>query len=118
MRAEIANRWVRAAGRYRAALSYPLLAAAYVASGRLGLLLAMPPGYATAIFLPAGIAVAAMLIAGAATLPWIFLGSFGLNLWIGYTAGGELSPAGLAAAGGIAAASAIQAALAGWALRR
>ena len=42
-------------------LAYPLLTAAYVISGKLGLLLAVPPGYATAIFAPAGIAVAAQL---------------------------------------------------------
>ena len=37
-------------------LAYPLLTAAYVISGKLGLLLAVPPGYATAIFAPAGVA--------------------------------------------------------------
>ena len=37
-------------------LFYPLLALAYVVTGRLGLLLSVPPGYATAIFPPAGIA--------------------------------------------------------------
>lgn len=40
------------------------LAAAYIAAGRLGLLLAIPPGYATAIFPPAGIALAALLVEG------------------------------------------------------
>jgi hypothetical protein len=62
------------AGTLRAFLFYPLLAAEYVATGRLGLLLAVPPGYATAIFPPAGIAAAAMLVAGPASLPWTFLG--------------------------------------------
>jgi hypothetical protein len=62
------------AGTLRAFLFYPLLAASYVATGRLGLLLAVPPGYATAIFPPAGIAAAAMLVAGPASLPWTFLG--------------------------------------------
>ena len=94
------------------------LAAAYVISGRLGLLLAVPPGYATAIFPPAGIAVAAMLIAGGATLPWTFLGSFVLNLWIGYAAAQHLGGGDVAAALIIAGASTVQAAIGGWSLRR
>src|ERR1700749_4736208 len=61
------------------------LALAYVITGRLGLLLAVPPGYASAIFPPAGIAMAAALIGGRRTLPWIFAGSCALNLWIGAT---------------------------------
>jgi diguanylate cyclase len=41
----------------------------YVLAGWLGLRLAVPPGYATAIFPPAGLAVSAMLIVGAPSLP-------------------------------------------------
>jgi hypothetical protein len=44
----------------------------YVVSGKLTLLLAVPPGYASPIFPPAGIAIAAMLIGGSGTLPWTF----------------------------------------------
>jgi hypothetical protein len=40
--------------------AFLLLTLAYVVSGRLGLLLAVPSGYGSAIFPPAGIAVAAM----------------------------------------------------------
>jgi len=36
-------------------MAYLLLSSAYVVSGKLGLLLALPPGYASAIFPPAGI---------------------------------------------------------------
>ena len=43
----------------RRVLSGIAVALVYVIAGRLGLLLAVPPGYATAIFPPAGIAVAA-----------------------------------------------------------
>src|SRR5438128_1483819 len=71
--------------RPRLLLACAALPVAYVISGGLGLLLAVPPGYATAIFPPAGIAVAAMFMAGAATLPWTFLGSFLLNVWVGYS---------------------------------
>ena len=106
------------AGNFRSMLLYPALALSYVVTGRLGLLLAVPPGYATAIFPPAGIAAAAMLTAGAASLPWIFLGSLILNFWVGYSAGaGQLTTA-LVAASLIAAASTAQAALTGWALKR
>jgi signal transduction histidine kinase len=115
--ATVENRPGRAR-RLRTALAYPLLSLLYAVSGRLGLLLAVPPGYATAIFPPAGIAAAAMLIAGPASLPWTFLGSFGLNVWIGAVAGRVPPPTALAAAALIAAASTAQAALSGWALRR
>jgi len=98
--------------------AFLLLTLAYVMSGRLGLMLAVPPGYATATFPPAGIAVAAMLIAGRATLPWTFLGSFLLNLWTGYGVVQSLGPSAIAIALIIAAASTVQAALAGGAMRR
>ncbi|HEV2263538.1 MAG TPA: CHASE domain-containing protein [Stellaceae bacterium] len=91
------------------------LAAAYAVSGGFGLLLAVPPGYATAVFPPAGIAMAAMLIGGGATLPWTFLGSLLLNLWIGYRVG--VSDAAVAATI-IALASTAQSAIGGWSLRR
>jgi signal transduction histidine kinase/CheY-like chemotaxis protein len=81
------------------------------------MLLAVPPGYASSIFPPAGIAIAAMLIWGWATLPWIFLGSFVLNLWIGRSLDGALAHIATAAAG-IAAASALQAAIGSTTLRR
>jgi len=67
----------------RRLLVYAALPLAYFICGRLGLLLAVPPGYATPVFLPVGIAVAAMFMAGAATLPATFFGSLLLNIWIG-----------------------------------
>jgi signal transduction histidine kinase/CheY-like chemotaxis protein len=95
-----------------------LITLAYVGTGKLSLLLAVPPGYASPIFPPAGIAVAATLIGGPATLPWTFLGSLLLNTWIGYSAGHHLDEACFAAAIVIAAASMAQAALGGSVLRR
>ena len=94
------------------------LTLAYLISGRLGLLLAVPPGYATAIFPPAGIAMAAAFIGGSGTLPWIFLGSCLLNLWIGFAI--DLRDTALILTMGllIPAASAAQAAIGGYALRR
>jgi PAS domain S-box-containing protein len=102
----------------RLLLIYGALPLAYVISGRLGLLLAIPPGYATAVFLPAGIAMAAMFMAGWATLPGTFLGSFVLNVWIGYLLAGHFYLTALVAALGIAFASMMQAAVGGAVLRK
>ena len=91
---------------------------AYVICGRLGLLLAMPPGFATAVFLPAGIAVTAAFVAGNASLPGTFLGSFLLNIWISYSIKHQLDIIGVNAALIIALSSMIQAAVGGTLLRR
>jgi PAS domain S-box-containing protein len=75
-----ADRWQR--------LPSPVLisgiAAAYWATGRLALLLAIPPGYATAIWPPAGLAFAAILLCGARGWPGIVLGSFLANVWTAF----------------------------------
>src|SRR5271168_2031523 len=98
--------------------AYLLLTVGYMVSGKLALLLAIPPGYATPIFPPAGIAIAAMLIRGPATLPWTFLGSFLLNVWTAHSIGHGSAVTWLAAAFVIAAASTLQAAIGGTVLRR
>ena len=59
-----------------------LLALAYVLAGRLSLLLAIPPGYATGLFLPMGIALGAVLIWGYSMGVGVFLGSLLLNISI------------------------------------
>src|ERR671924_1154593 len=56
------------------------IAAAYCVTGRLGLLLALPPGYATAVWPPSGIALGAILLGGYRGWPGILLGSWLLNL--------------------------------------
>ena len=99
-------------------LTYLLLTVAYVVSGKLGLMLALPPGYSSPIFPPAGIAVAAALIGGRRTLPWIFLGSLLLNVWIGYSASQQISTIGFTIAALIAISSMLQAFIGGWSLRR
>lgn len=81
----------------------------YIITGKLGLMLAVPPGYASAIFPPAGIAIAVTYIAGKRALPTIFIGSLILNLWVGYSASNHFSYIGLAVAVLIAVASTIQA---------
>jgi integral membrane sensor domain MASE1 len=102
----------------RQLLLYVALPLAYIVTGRLGLLLAADPGYATVVFLPAGIAVTATFFAGVTALPGIFLGSFLLNLWIGYLIVGQLNLTEIAAALVIAAGSMTQAAIGGTVLRR
>jgi signal transduction histidine kinase/CheY-like chemotaxis protein/integral membrane sensor domain MASE1 len=99
-------------------LDYLLLTIVYTFSGKLALLLAVPPGYASPIFPPAGVAVGAMLIGGRAILPWIFTGSFLLNVWTAYSIGQGSDESRLGAAFVIAAASTLQAALGGTVLRR
>ena len=93
----------------------PMLALAYVATGKLGLMLALPPGYASGVFPAAGLSVAAGYLWGRRTYPWIFLGSFMLNLWVGHFA---LDIVAVAAAAGIALASTLQAWVGGVMLRR
>ncbi|MDQ2964210.1 MAG: MASE1 domain-containing protein [Pseudomonadota bacterium] len=52
-----------------------LLAAVYFVAAKLSLLLAIPPGYATAVWPPSGIALAAMLLWGTRLWPGIWLGA-------------------------------------------
>jgi PAS domain S-box-containing protein len=57
-----------------------LLAAAYWAAAKLSLLLAIPPGYATAIWPASGIALAGLLILGVRAWPAVWLGSLAANV--------------------------------------
>lgn len=57
-----------------------LLALAYVAAGRLSLLLAIPPGFISGLFLPMGIALGALLIWGLPMSVGVFIGSTLLNI--------------------------------------
>jgi PAS domain S-box-containing protein len=66
----------------RRALQLALLAVAYFAAAKLSLLLAIPPGYATAVWPPSGIALAALLLGGTALWPGVWLGSVAANLTI------------------------------------
>lgn len=94
-----------------------LLVLTYVITGKLGLMLALPPGYASAIFPPTGIAVAAVFVAGRKLLPAIFLGSLLLNILVGYSDNHQVSITNIEVALLIAAASTLQAFLGGWWLK-
>ena len=56
------------------------IALAYIVTGKLGALLAIPPGYATAVWPPSGIALAGILICGFRAWPGVLLGSLLINL--------------------------------------
>lgn len=93
------------------------LAVAYFHTGWLGLLLAIPPGYATAVWLPSGIALVGLLWWGPRVWPGIWLGSFLVNVWVSLTAANaEISFTGLAVAASIG--STLQALLGAFLLQR
>ncbi|UTW13653.1 CHASE domain-containing protein [Marinobacterium rhizophilum] len=98
-------------------LSVLVLGTAYALVGRLALLLAIPPGYATAIFPSAGIAVAAMLIWGNRLWPGVFLGSVLLNCWVSLEQG-PLSTVVMQVSLGAASGATLQALAGAWLVRR
>ena len=56
-------------------------AAIYFIAGKLALLLAIPPGYATAVGPAAGLALGCLLLFGNRAWPGIIIGSFLVNFW-------------------------------------
>ncbi len=71
-----ADRWVRVV----------ILTAGYSLTGIVGLSLAIPPGYATAVWPPSGIALAAILMWGPRVWPGIAIGSTLVNIGVAFTA--------------------------------
>lgn len=67
-----------------------MLAFIYWLTGKLGQLVAVPPGYATVIWPPSGIMLAVLLMYGRGSWPGVFLGSFLLNLTNGDLALSEM----------------------------
>jgi signal transduction histidine kinase len=59
-----------------------LLAAVYFAAAKLALAVAIPPGYATAIWPPSGIALAALLLGGNRLWLGVWIGSLAANLTV------------------------------------
>ena len=108
---------VRMITRQPFAMGTVLLALAYLLLGAAGLLLAIPPGYASPVFPAAGLALAAGLQFGPRILPGVWLGSSLLNLghaWFN----GTLSPATLAVALAIGVGAGLQAGAGAWLVRR
>lgn len=54
----------------------------YYVTGRLGLLLALPPGYASLVWPPLGLSIAALLLWGTNRWPGVLLGSLLINIYI------------------------------------
>src|SRR6266853_408559 len=88
---ELARRWtVDFAARKARTLAFDrpvpylarvvLLAAAYFSAAKLALLVAIPPGYATAVWPPSGIALASVLLLGSRIWPGIWLGASLVNV--------------------------------------
>lgn len=96
-----------------------LLALAYGVTGAIGLLLAIPPGYATAVWPPSGIALAGLLRFGPQLWPGVWLGSFAVNVWVAlHATDAGLGLTALLVAASIAAGSTLQALLGAYFLRR
>ena len=85
-----------------------IVAFIYFASGVLGLQLAIPTGYATAIFPASGVALAAILLGGNVYLISAWFGSFTINIWLGLQHASP-SVSGFMIAALIASGSALQA---------
>src|SRR5258706_4962181 len=97
-----------AAGRPLVDLARALgLAAAYFAAGTLALRLAIPPGYATAVWPAAGIALASVLLFGPRMALGVWLGSFATNVVASFDP--THAPRSLAVAGAIAFGAALEA---------
>ena len=93
------------------------LAISYVLMGKLSLMLAIPPGYSTAVFPSAGIAVAALLIWGYRIAPGVFLGSLLLNIWVSVE-NSSLSTISVSVAALVAIGATLQSLIGVWLVRR
>lgn len=96
-----------------------VVAVAYCLTGAVGLLLAIPPGYATAVWPPSGVALAAILWWGPRVAPGVWLGAFLVNVWAAVNGAdsGHLGT-GVAVAASIGLGSTLQAVLGAFLLRR
>jgi PAS domain S-box-containing protein len=94
-----------------------LVAAGYFLAGVLGLLFAIPPGHASAVWPPSGLALAAVLVWGPAMAPGIFVGALAANLRATWSAFSNPNLGlTLAVAVGIACGSTLQALVISWLL--
>ncbi|MCA8975594.1 MAG: CHASE domain-containing protein [Planctomycetes bacterium] len=95
------------------------LALAYFIAGQLGLLLAIPPGYATAVWPASGLALAAMLLHGYRLWPGVVLGSFAVNVATSFDSSSTATIVGsLALALNVGVGAALQALVGAWTTRR
>lgn len=90
----------------------------YAGTGWLGLQLAQPPGYATAIWPPSGLSLALLLLWGRGLWPGVWLGSMLLNCAVGYKVNGSLTSDSVLIAACIASGSSLQAVCGATLIRR
>lgn len=95
-----------------------ILAVLYFSTGWLGLHLAPPPGFATAIWPPSGLMLAALLLWSRTVWPGVWLGSFLLNLWVSYDHTGSLTTIDALIAAVLASGSTLQGLLGASLVRR
>ncbi|MCI0343588.1 MAG: PAS domain S-box protein [Planctomycetales bacterium] len=95
-----------------------LTAALYAVAGRIALLMAIPPGYATAVWPAAGFALACVLVFGPRVWPAVVVGSFLVNVWTRDPSSGAWDAPSVVVAVAIGCGAAAQAALGGFLLRR
>jgi signal transduction histidine kinase/integral membrane sensor domain MASE1 len=107
------------AARLHPVLLAGAIAIAYFATGKLALLLAIPPGYATAVWPPAGIALAAVMLYGSRVWPGVLLGSLLANLSTSFDPASTITIArSIGIAGAVASGAALQALAAATLIRR
>ncbi len=95
------------------------VAALYVITGKLGFLMAIPPGNVTAVWPPSGVALAAALLLGSrASYAGIWLGSFFVNSLFFSNITNPFSPAALAVSFSIGVGSTLQAYMGAFLIRR
>jgi diguanylate cyclase (GGDEF)-like protein/PAS domain S-box-containing protein len=95
------------------------LAVAYYLAARLALLLAIPPGYATAVWPAAGVALAGLLAFGNRVWPGILLAAFCLDYPTALQVGGaDTLPKVVALAAAMASGATLQALAGAWLIRR
>ncbi len=102
----------------RSAIQFIAVAALYLVTGKTGLLLAIPPGYATAVWLPSGLALAAVLLLGYRMSLAVWLGSTVLNFWVSVERGAPCDGSTLALAAGIGVGAALSAAAGRFGMQR
>lgn len=100
------------------ALQFPVVAFAYILTGKLGFLLAIDPGNVSAIWPPSGIALFAVLTLGNVILPSIWIGSFLVNLWFFSSNPAFSTSTGIEVAAIIASGSTLQAFLGAFVLKK
>ena len=94
------------------------IAAIYVATGKLGFLLAIPPGNVTIVWPPSGLALAAVLLLGNRGCVGVWFGSFIVNAWFFSGITNPFSVVALAISSSIGAGSVLQALLGASLIRR